>query len=700
MAFNKKKTAAVGIAAVMALGALAGCDLVSTDLQKDYEQVIAEVDITASDDFQAGGKYAAYADAIESSAVIKRDLVASFMSVGYMYVESYGYSYADAYELIKNSLVNRAIYLQYAQVYFYESGEYSVSGYEAAVSSASEADKDIAGLAYFLSEEEIAKAEYDTKVSVNTTIDSLEMAIIDFEDEHDHEEARTTPTGVGTVNEDFVDPAYKIYTGSNSASDCGSYETVDESTPSTRTRAYKRLLSNLNSYGLIEKGENTSDVTSLSYYQIQRRNTYEDAVIDKLGEAFEDEAAEGITQEWVTSKYEETLASQQQMFSADTASLETALDSVSDSSFVLYSPDENYGFVLNILLPFSATQTAALNAAPADRGDVNGNKFMTRASLLESVRATDQRRTWFTGHDDYSFVAEEADNAYTGGNADRQYLFFEDNLKKSEGDAAQYEPLKNYYGKYTYNGTVEKTEGEHGKTEFKITPAQLSIDGFLSEMKGYLTANGYTLGEELTADAGYYSKTLSDYYNEDGTVDYSSFVYYKASVNELSDFNANDVFVTGSDENNVMSMMNELSFAYNTDTAGLNSYLGYAVSPNATDYMKEFEYAAQEAVRGGAGTIVVVPTDYGWHIIYCTFSFAGNTPYTFDWNEIEEEGTFSNLYYEALKASNLTTYSTSRQTEIINSYDNDACVTLHEDRYQDLILDGSESDPHAGHDHS
>ena len=121
-----------------------------------------------------------------------------------------------------------------------------------------------------------------------------------------------------------------------------------------------------------------------------------------------------------------------------------------------------------------------------------------------------------------------------------EYLFFEDNLKKSEGDTAQYEPLKNYYGKYTYNGTVEKTEDEHGKTEFKITPAQLSIDGFLSEMKGYLTANGYTLSEELAADAGYYSKTLSDYYNEDGTVDYSSFVYYKANVNELSDFNANE----------------------------------------------------------------------------------------------------------------------------------------------------------------
>ena len=384
MAFNKKKAAAVGIAAVMALGALTGCDLVSTDLQKDYEQVIAEVDITQGEDFLAGGKYAAYADAIEPSRIVKRDLVASFMNVGYLYVESYGYSYADAYELIMNNLVNRAIYLQYAQVYFFENGDHTVAGQEAAVSSASEEDKDIAGLAYFLDEEEIAKAEYDLKVSINTTIDSLETAIIAFEDEHDHEDARTTPTGVDTVDEDFVDPAYKIYTGSNSASDCGSYETVDESTPSTRTRAYKRLLSNLNSYGLVTTGENTSDVTALSYYQIQRRNTYEDALIDKLGEAFEAEAEEGITEEWVKSKFDETLASQEELFSGDTEKFESALDSVSDTSFVLYAPDENYGFVLNILLPFSATQTAALDAAPADRGDKNGNKFVTRASLWRS----------------------------------------------------------------------------------------------------------------------------------------------------------------------------------------------------------------------------------------------------------------------------------------------------------------------------
>ena len=696
MAFNKKKTAAVGIAAVMALGTLAGCDLVSTDLQKDYEQVVADVDITNSADFQRD--YAAYTDVIQPSTVLKRDLVASFMNVGYLYIESYGYTYADTYELIMSSLVNRAIYLQYAQVYFFETGDYTVEGYNAAVAAAAEGEEELAGLAYFLDEDEIAMAEYEVKVSLNTAIDSLETEIIAFEDEHDHDEARTTPTGVDTVNEDYVDPAYKIYTGSNSASDCGSYETVDESTPSTRTRAYKRFLSNINSYGLIGKDENTSDITSLNYYLMQRKSAYEDAVIDKLAEAFEDEAAAGITEEWVTAKYSETLSSQQELFSSDTASFETALDGVSDTSFVLYAPDENYGFVLNILLPFSSTQSAALDAAPADRGDVNGNKFQARASLLKNVRATDQRKTWFTGHDDYSFVAEESDNAYTGGNSERQYLFFENNLKNS-GEGEQYEPIANYYGKYTYNGIVVKTEDDHG-TEYTITPERITIDGFLSEMTGYLGANGYTLTESVSASDRYYSKAVSDYYSEDGKVDYSSFVYYEAKVDELSDFNANEVFVAGSDENNVMSMMNELSFAYNTDTAGLNTYLGYAVSPNSTDYMKEFEYAAQEAVRGGAGTIVVVPTDYGWHIIYCTFTFSGNTPYTFDWSQIEEEGTFSYLYYEALKASNLTTYATNCQTEIINSYDNDECVTIHENRYSDLILDGTESDPHAGHDHS
>ena len=57
-----KKLVAVSLATVLACGTFAGCDLVTTDAQKDMQQVIAEVDISLGEDFAEGGKYAAYAD--------------------------------------------------------------------------------------------------------------------------------------------------------------------------------------------------------------------------------------------------------------------------------------------------------------------------------------------------------------------------------------------------------------------------------------------------------------------------------------------------------------------------------------------------------------------------------------------------------------------------------------------------------------
>ena len=274
-------------------------------------------------------------------------------------------------------------------------------------------------------------------------------------------------------------------------------------------------------------------------------------------------------------------------------------------------------------------------------------------------------------------------------------LFMLDNIDTLAPDGeAKYEPIKNYIGKYTYNGIVEKTEDEDGETVYAFQPNRISIDMFLDELKGYLKDNGvveFTVENETYPNgegAEYYQRGVSQYYKDGDLkkeVDYSKFLYYEGKIAGFENFDVNKIFESGSRENAAMSVINELSFAYNTDTAGLNTYLGYAVSPNNTDFVKEFEYAAQRAVAGGAGTITVAPSDYGWHIMYCTFSYSGNnTPYRFDWNDIEKEGTFSNLYYEALKASNLESYSTDLRASIITSFDNDACVTLYENRYKDL----------------
>ena len=228
-------------------------------------------------------------------------------------------------------------------------------------------------------------------------------------------------------------------------------------------------------------------------------------------------------------------------------------------------------------------------------------------------------------------------------------------------------------------------------------------------MEGYLTSaaaavtvgNAYTVEEGQYVNgidaedtpvsgtsAGYFDRSVSDYYTAENTVDYSKFIYYAGHVSFEDGFNANNMFLEGSAENVAYSVINELSFAYNTDTAGLNSYLGYAISTGSTDYVPEFEYAAQYVCRKGAGNYVVVATDYGWHIIYCTFSFVADgdggvaAPYTFNWEDRAQEGTFSYLFYEALCADLVSDYASTMQTKAIDAYSD--CAVVYEDRYADL----------------
>ena len=708
---KRTKVAAAVLAAALSTSALAGCGLTTTNVTKDYAQVIAEVNITNSANF-AESEFSEYADVIETADITKRDMVAYFISTGYSMMQSYGWSYYDTFTMISETLVNRQIYLQYAMLYLMndESEEYSADGYRAAVAEAEEGEKSLAALAYFLTDEEKAKALYDTRVLFNSTLDSQETTFIKEEEgEESSETARTTPTGANTEDEEYYNEAYRIYTGSNAAADCAGYEVQDGSTPTTRRKAYSAFLASLRQNDLISQGEKLNDMESLSYFKIELENAYEAALIEKMSDKFEDEIRATVTEADAKEEYDKTYSDQQLAFAADLESFTSALDGVSDTSFVLTAPEANYGYVINILLPFSTSDSQKLEDTPVDQFDTQGNNFARRADLLKKLTATDQRGTWFTGSEDYSFrVTSESkvDNVYTGADAastpDREYLFFEEGLT----DDTQYEKIPNYYGRYTYNGKV-KEDGD----EYVLTPASVTIDDFIAEMEGYLTqassavtvGSKYTLGEKgyvtaiaddkytfATDNTAYYSRNPSAYYNADKTVDYSKFVYYAGKVDFGTDgFNANEMFEEGTAENVAFSVINELSFAYNTDTAGLNSYLGYSVTTGKTSYMAEFEYAAQLACRLGAGSYVIVPTDYGWHIIYCTFSFVSDgeggvaDPYKLDWSQKDTEGTFSYLFYEALVADYVSDYANNLQSYAVDEFLD--CATVYEDRYSDLL---------------
>lgn len=714
MKSNRKKAVAVAIAAIMCCGTFAGCDLVFRNETENMNQTVADVNIRESANFgkEFGDLNKELVDKVISSAsVSKLDMIVSFVGAGYSAMNSYGWSYKDTFDAISDSLVQRQVYIQYAKAYFLKNGAedgttYDLAKFNAAVKDENGAELtgvayDIAATKFFLTEDEINKATYTTRVMINNSIDPLEDDYIK-EKEHDHSEhdssVRTTPKGLNTTDSDYWDNDYRIYTGTGKQSAVrGSYEAKDGSTSTTRRRAYKDFLSSLKSNNLVKDGEDTSDVEKLDYFLLEYKADLEDALIQKMTDTFTKQAEEKITAEYLDEKFTSMLTNQNKSYAKSYSNLESDMDSVSDSNFVLTAtPDnKNYGYVINILLPFSAAQSDELSAVSQDYGDKKGNKFATRAKLLKNVKATDQRGSWFRGETDYSFKATADDNAFTNGNASRTWLFFEDNLIE---ETSKYERLKNYYGKYTYNGTWDEKER-------KYKPTPIDIDKFIVEMEGYLASAGLDTRPTKGIPTDYYAPAGGYYYTaaeadaakgiKEGDVNYSKFVYYAGKVAFKGVFNANNIFKAGSDENKALSVINELSFAYNTDTAGLNTYLGYAVTANKTSFVSEFEYAAQEVVKAGAGNYMVVPSDYGWHIIYCTFSFANSanfvngiaTPYVYNHGDRETEGTFSYLFYESYKANTASTESTNRRSKIISSY-NDS-YSIYEERYEDLANIGS-----------
>lgn len=672
---KKKNLAALTLAIAMGATCLTGCELVTTNNQRDMAQIVAEVDISKSEDFSEGGEYAQYADMIDVETVDKRQLVAYFVNVGYQYVQS-GYSYSDTFDLLMTSLINQKIVSQYAKVYYMELAKtndaysYSIEEYKAYVDAAE--DKDIASYAYFLTEDEYAQTVYSLEVSINEALDSYEKSILSesgVEEETSDVTVRTLPTGVNTDKEDYYDGEYAVYTGRNAASSCGSYETVEGSTPTTRKKAYNRFLKNLKTNYLYDDSEQGLALEDLAYYKTELMTRLSSALISKFADTIEEEAEKNLSEEYVTARYNELLESQRKSFNASQDTFETALDGLSDTSFVLYAPDGGFGFVINILLPFSTTQSYQLEGYKSDTTLTSDELYAKRAVLLRNVVATDQRETWFTGEEDYSF---ESDDAYQGSG----YLFFKESLS-GEG---RYEKLEKYYGKYAYNGKVVKEDGE-----YKLTPNKVSVDDFIDIFEGYVSyATGETPNTLIAKQGDYYTKS---YVKEDGTVDYSEFVYYAGKFDV--GFDANSLFEEGTASYNAFSAVNELSFAYNTDTAGLNGYLGYVVSAYDTSYVKEFEYAAKYAVEQGAGTYVVAPSDYGWHVMYCTYTFDEGEIYTFDYADVKTEGTFSYYFYEALKSSTAGTATNAWETRIVNRFNSGDCVNDYVSRYQDLKdLDG------------
>ena len=724
-------------------GAFAGCSLVSSNNTADMNQVIATVNISKAEGLGETDKVLIdnYKDAVGTTEIYKNELIAYYLNYGISYVNQ-GYPASAVFEMLINNLVENAVLTQYAVMYILNDKGATVSDYN----SKSYIEK----LEYLLTDEkdeedtekEIKIAKYNFYKLLNTTLDSYEKRLLEDEDSTAGTDNRSTPSGVDTEQDGFYpqkkdengklvldekgNPVldYGVYTGYKGylLADSGNYsdDVLEGSTRSTRTKAYNDFLGTLISNGLVDpKTDDLLRVTDgIGYMNDEYANQLENRVINKYYDLYEEAQEAKLTDD---GKYEylDVVYNKLKDLQKDSVddNFESDIGRMSDTSFVLYSPDTEgegaYGFVYNILLPFNSIQNGALTALKSNSdfinektGDYTIEYYKQRNELLKQIETTDQRAAWFNGATDYSFNAVDAglkagEDYYAGvaaedGSYNRQYLFFENNLTKTD----RFESLDKYIGNYAYNGKVYEME-DGG---YQLLPEKLTIDGMLKEFKAYID---FVLGEDAVeldydADAYYANLTEDTFYvdnsvkEKDKEIDYKNFIYATGKVKLGEDnFNKsaeyrNNIFFKESKQYKALAAVNELQYAYTTDTSVLSQYIGYTVTlGDTTGYIKEFETAAHEAIKNGPGSFNVCAGDYGWHLIYVTYTFdenGGDVYETPNWKDnVGTEGTFENFFYEWVKNNDIKEISTTRRTQIMTQFNKDTTVNKIQSAYQDLL---------------
>lgn len=723
----KKKAIISGIlaASLTVAATMGGCSLVSTDNVEDLKQVIATVDISKSEEFKKEFPdfQEDFNSAVGETKIIKRQLVSYFLNEGATYVNNYGYSYSDTFNLLVNGLANTAVLTQYSSMYYLQKMQQTDGDAFTKFKNFETEEEKYEYLLGGKDSDDVKLTEYTLLYTLNTAIDTYEKRILDNKTASGSDETRATPANVDTERDDYYPKAadgkldYNVYTGYKSYLLGGSGTYADDAlkgtTSATRIRAYNNFVSGLVSYRLVDsEKEDLRDVLSLKYIKDEYVSQLKSRLITKYTEEYEENLEEKIKNgdySFVQDNYNDLLALQKDSY-VDDETFSTALDGMSDESFVLYAPKPEeggtFGFVYNILLPFSAAQNTALKADKEDYKDeksdseLGNDYYVARNQKLKNIKTYDRRAAWFNGQTEYAYKATGTAGVdyYSANGGDNNWLFFENNLTNND----RYEKLDKYDGRYAYNGSVSKK----GESDYYLAPNTLDIDGMLTEFSNYID---FVLGYQGTKmdvapSASYYNET--DFFLADSNpdnkikkVDYSKLVYAKGHVDfgdEASKTPAQtraDMLCVTSNQYKALSAVNELQYAYTTDAGILSNYIGYTSNAGSTNWIKEFEYAAHDAVSRGAGSFTVCAGDYGWHLVYVTYAFdfeddGYGEVYKPDWSKITDdncEGSFERMFYDWVRGKSVTGKSSNRRTEIITQYNADKTVTKYENRYKDLL---------------
>ena len=377
-----------------------GCNWVTTNTDRDLNQVVASVNIDSTKLYDDG--------------ITKRELVTNYLSYAYQYVQYGYYTQSQAYEMVLDSLVSQKVIVQKARLELAD--DFNVQLKYAKEGGRGLENDYVKHLKAFLSDYAYNQAIYQVRDSVNAMIDSF---VEEEEKEAEEDETitiRTTPTieADGDMDEDELkahdadqdekdiviaelgDEHATEVNSKQSLFDLNSYlfsnYAIDFS--GKRVKAVNQMLDFLEEQGFITKGEkkayldtaNADKLLSTTYFQTILVSSLESAVIgvyeDSLVEQIE---AEYLSNDGLWEQYVYEYNSQKALYQNDVTAYETALSKASDTSFVLYCPYEGYGYVANLLIGFNEAESALLSEYSSKKGITKAEIEAYRASLLNSV---------------------------------------------------------------------------------------------------------------------------------------------------------------------------------------------------------------------------------------------------------------------------------------------------------------------------
>lgn len=579
----KKKLLALALILAFVASCFTGCFVVK-DQERDLKQVVASVKT-----------------ADRTDEITKRELITYFNSYGYTYMQRYSWTAEKTLDFLLEQLVNRKIVLQNAETVLPVKNEGEIIGHH---------------LEKYLTENQINTIKKKVNESVNTTIEGyLKKNTTDDDDEDDDkEETRTTPTYDEEDSEEIVKAA--------------DVPVVDKDSTKARKNAYTQF----------EKALKKNYYTYDAYYEMLVVSELEDKVMNLWQDAVKGKVT--VSMDELTTRYNEMLETQKESYNTP-SSYKTALEGVSSSKFVLYNQAVGYGYVYNLLVPFSDYQSAVLSkyTSKYQAGKMTTAEYeKIRATLLSNVVAKDLRQTWISADYDYDFDTKLFGEKYckTAGipfDGDVTYTYTDADGK--EVVLTNQKPDKDLKGKYSF------VLNETPMADF-MTKLNTLMKADAKSVEGYTYAGALDLSKTTLAEA----KT--------------SFM--------------------------------DMTFAYGSDTGILNSYKGYVSSPKPADnasekYVTEFANAARDVVAMGAGNYVVVGTDYGWHIIYCTEQINVSETETLVAADMDVYGTFTYRFKTAILDSLKSSTVTEKQTALINQQKKDHAdgIKTYKTRYQDLL---------------